>query len=223
MQPKPPLCQGTSEQLDFVRAHTRLTPVAFLPDLRLHQADDPYGLWERTEDTGLPFWAFAWTGGLALARHLLDSPSLVAGRTVLDLASGSGLVAIAAARAGAAQVTASEVDPYAAAAIEANAAANHVQITAICEDLLDRTGTGFDVVLAGDVFYDRALARRVLPFLETAAGEGSLVLVGDPGRRYLPRGSFTATARYDVPITEALEDAPIKRTTVWQVPGPASA
>ncbi|MEO5877268.1 MAG: 50S ribosomal protein L11 methyltransferase, partial [Streptosporangiaceae bacterium] len=157
---------------------------------------------------------------LALARYVLEAPAVVAGRTVLDLASGSGLVAIAACRAGAAHVTASEVDPYAAAAIEANAAANGVRISAVCEDLLDRTGTGFEVILAGDVFYDRALARRVLPFLASAAAEGALVLVGDPGRRYLPRGGYTAMARYDVPVSGALEDAPVKRTTVWQVPVP---
>ncbi|WP_460365636.1 class I SAM-dependent methyltransferase [Actinocorallia lasiicapitis] len=195
----------------------------YLPEIRLHQADDPYGLWERTEDTGLPFWAFAWTGGLALARHVLDRPEIVRGRTVLDLASGSGLVAIAAALAGAADVTASEVDPYAAAAVAANSEANGVTVRAICSDLLDSPlfatdSGGFDVVLAGDVFYDKVMARRIGPFLDRAAATGALVLVGDPGRQYLPRASYHALARYDVPVSQALEDSRVKRTTVWQVP-----
>lgn len=219
MQPDPPLCQKAREELAFVLTNTRLTAVPYLPEMKLHQADDPYGLWERTEDTGLPFWAFAWTGGLALARHVLDDPAIVAGRAVLDLAAGSGVVAIAAALAGARRVTASEVDPYAAAAVGANAEANGVGVIATCADLLDTSEIAFDVVLAGDVFYDRELARRVEPFLRKAARQGALVLVGDPGRRYLPRGAFTALARYDVPVSQALEDARMKRTTVWQVPG----
>jgi predicted nicotinamide N-methyase len=212
----PPLCRAPEEA--FVRDHTRLRAVPYLPEIRLHQADDPYGLWERTEDTGLPFWAFAWTGGLALARHLLDVPELVRGRSVLDAASGSGVVAIAAALAGAREVTACEVDPYAVAAVRANAEANGVNVTAVCEDLLDARRLDDEVVLAGDVFYDKAMSRRMEPFLRRAAGAGALVLVGDPGRRYLPRGAFTALARYDVPASRALEGSRHKRTTIWQVP-----
>ncbi|WP_344831260.1 class I SAM-dependent methyltransferase [Actinocorallia longicatena] len=189
--------------------------------MRLHQADDPYGLWERTEDTGLPFWAFAWTGGIALARHVLDRPELARGRRVLDLASGSGVVAIAAAMAGATEVVASEVDPYASAAVGANADANGVTVTALCEDLLDRDDLAFDLVLAGDVFYDRLMARRTEPFLRRMARLGAQVLVGDPGRQYLPRAAFHALARYDVPVSQAIEDSRVKRTTVWQVPAPA--
>ncbi|MEO3784233.1 50S ribosomal protein L11 methyltransferase [Actinocorallia sp. B10E7] len=217
MQPDPPpLCKAPEEA--FVRDHTRLRTVPYLPELRLHQADDPYGLWEHTEDTGLPFWSFAWTGGLALARHVLDSPELVRGRSVLDVASGSGVVALAAALAGASGVTASEVDPYAVAAINANADANGVSVTAVCEDLLDSPRIDHDVVLAGDVFYDKAVSRRVEPFLRRAAESGALVLVGDPGRRYLPRGAFTALARYDVPVSRTAEGSRRRRTTVWQVP-----
>ncbi|WP_106401778.1 class I SAM-dependent methyltransferase [Actinocorallia populi] len=217
MQPDPPpLCKAPEEA--FVRDHTRLRTVPYLPELRLHQADDPYGLGEHIEDTGLPYWSFAWAGGLALARHVLDVPELVRGRTVLDVAAGSGVAALAAARSGAREVTACEIDPYAAAAIRANAEANGARVTALCADLLDSRPPACDVVLAGDVFYDKALSRRIEPFLRDAAASGALVLVGDPGRRYLPRGAFTALARYDVPVSRTPEASRHRRTTVWQVP-----
>ncbi|HEU4348007.1 MAG TPA: 50S ribosomal protein L11 methyltransferase [Actinoplanes sp.] len=206
---------------DFVRAHTRLAPVPFVPEVRLHQADEPIALWERTEADGgteqpPPFWAFAWAGGQALARHVLDHPALVAGRDVLDLATGSGLVAIAAARAGADPVTANDVDPRSLAATRANAEANAIRLRCDEGDLLD-TDVRYGVILAGDVFYSRAMAARVLPFLRRAAGRGSLVLVGDPGRAYLPTDGMIRQASYDVPVAEALESVPIRHTTVWQV------
>ena len=205
---------------DFVRAHTRPAPVPFVPELLLHQADEPIELWELTEQAGgeqpPPFWAFAWAGGQALARHLLDDPALVAGRSVLDLACGSGLVALAAARAGARPVTANDVDPYALAATTVNAAANGVAVGTVEGDLLD-TDDRYGVVLAGDVFYSRAMAARVLPYLRRAAGRGSLVLVGDPGRAYLPVEGMIRRAAYDVPVLEALESVPVRRTTIWQV------
>ena len=204
---------------DFVRAHTRLTPVPFVSEVRLHQADEPIALWEHTEAGGPeqppPFWAFAWAGGQALARYLLDAPELVAGRPVLDLATGSGLVAIAAARAGATPVTANDIDPLSLAATRANAEANAVEVHTVEGDLLD-TDDAYGVVLAGDVFYSRAMAGRVLPFLRRAAGRGALVLVGDPGRAYAPDG-LIERAVYDVPVSEALESVPMRRTTVWQV------
>jgi predicted nicotinamide N-methyase len=204
---------------DFVRSHTRLSPVPFVPELRLYQADEPITLWERTEADGTaqppPFWAFAWAGGQALARYLLDTPDVVAGRSVLDLATGSGLVAIAAARAGARAVTANDIDPLSLAATRANAQANGVEMRIVEGDLLD-TDDAYGVVLAGDVFYSRDMAGRVLPFLRRAAGRGSLVLVGDPGRAYLPDG-LTERAAYQVPVPEALESVPVRRTTVWQV------
>ena len=205
----------------FVRSHTRLTAVPFVPEVRLHLADDAIELWERTEEEvggqlPPPFWAFAWAGGQALARYLLDHADLVTGRTVFDLASGSGLVAIAAARAGAAAVTANEIDPLAIAAVEANAAANDATVTAVLGDLLGGDAGGADVVLAGDVFYSRPMTDRVLPFLERAATRGATVLVGDPGRAYLPRDRFAQVATYEVPVTRSLESVDIKTTTVWR-------
>jgi predicted nicotinamide N-methyase len=205
--------------LDFVRAHTRLTGVPFVPELSLYQADEPIALWERTEaargEQPPPFWAFAWAGGQALARHLLDAPELVEGRSVLDLATGSGLVAIAAARAGGRPVTANDIDPLSLAATAANAEANAVDIRTVEGDLLN-TDDQYGVILAGDVFYSREFAGRVLPFLRRAAGRGSLVLVGDPGRAYMPTGMIKR-ASYDVPVPESLESVPVRHTTVWQV------
>jgi predicted nicotinamide N-methyase len=206
--------------LDFIRTHTAPSPVPFVPEIVLHQADEPIALWEKTEESGSeqppPFWAFAWAGGQALARHVLDHPDLVAGRSVLDLATGSGLVAVAAARAGADPVTANDIDPFSLAAAEVNAAANGVPVRTVEADLLDTDDT-YGVILAGDVFYSRAMAARVLPFLRRAAGRGSLVLVGDPGRAYLPAEGMIRQATYEVPVVESLESVPFRRTTVWQV------
>ena len=184
----------------FVRLHARLAPVAFVPEVLLHQADEPIGLWELTEgefssDRPPPFWAFAWAGGQALARYVTDHPELVAGRRVLDLASGSGLVAIAAARAGAASVRAVEVDELAVAAVALNAEANGVRVDAEFGDILDGDAGDAEVVLAGDVFYSEAMARRVLRFLLRAARAGAPVLVGDPGRAFLPRDRFDEAGR----------------------------
>jgi predicted nicotinamide N-methyase len=208
----------------FVRAGTTLGPVTLVPEIRLYQAAEPMGLWQRTEvsagRSGLdpPFWAFAWAGGQALARYLLDHPGTVRGRTVIDVASGSGLVAIAAARAGAAAVTGYDIDPLAAAAIEVNAAANGVTVQAVCADVLDSgelpvPGTG--AVLVADAFYQRELAARVTGFAGRARARGADVLVGDFGRAYLPRDRLTALASYDVPGQDTLEDRAVKRTTVW--------
>jgi predicted nicotinamide N-methyase len=202
--------------------------VALVPEIRLYQAADPVSLWQRIEvstgRTGLdpPFWAFAWAGGQALARYLLDHPDTVRGRAVIDVASGSGLVAIAAARAGAAAVTAYDIDPFAAAAIEVNAAANGVTVQTTCDDVLDRDdlpapGTG--AVLVADAFYQRELAARVAGFAGRGRARGADVLVGDFGRAYLPRSRLMALASYDVPGQDVLEDRAVKRTTVWAWPG----
>jgi predicted nicotinamide N-methyase len=194
-----------------------------IPEIRLHLAGDAIELWERTEQDAShaqlppPFWAFPWAGGQALARYLLDQPTIVRDRAVLDLAAGSGLVALAAARAGAATVTPTETDPLAITAIGLNSAANGIRLTAALGDVLDGEAPATDVVLAGDVFYERALAGRLLGFLDRAHAAGAVVLVGDPGRAYLPRDRFEPVATYQVPVPRTLEDADVKQTMVWQL------
>jgi predicted nicotinamide N-methyase len=205
--------------LEFIRSHTIAAPVPLVPEITIYQAQEPIALWEKTEESGAeqppPFWAFPWAGGQALARHLLDDPALVAGRSVLDLATGSGLVALAAARAGAGPVTANDIDPLSLAAAEANAAANRLTVHTVEADLLDTTPSQ-QVILAGDVFYSREMAARVLPFLRRAASGGALVLVGDPGRAYLPEG-LLKQATYQVPVPESLEGVISRTTTVWRI------
>jgi len=192
-----------------------------VPEIVLHQADDAIGLWERTElaaggaQLPPPFWAFAWAGGQAVARYLLDHPDVVHGRRVLDLAAGGGVTAIAAALAGASAVTATEIDPAAVEALALNAALNHVTVDAVCRDVLDEPVPDVDVVTAGDVFYNRDMAARVLAFVQRAAATGVAVLVGDPGRAYVPRADLVELARYDIPVTLDLESAEIKATRVW--------
>ncbi len=201
-----------------VVASTTLQPTPLVPEVSLHCAENAYDVWSLTdngdETAPMPFWSFPWAGGQALARYILDHPEIVAGRRVLDLAAGSGLVAIAASLAGAAEVTANDIDPYAAAAQELNAKANGVSITALMADLLD-TETDAEVVLAGDVCYERELSDRILAFLVRARGRGADVLLGDPGRTYLPRERLAHVASYDVPTTLVLEDQQTKRTTIW--------
>ena len=207
----------------MVRANTRLRSVALVPEIRVYQASEPIGVWQRTERaagrTGLdpPFWAFAWAGGQALARYLLDHPETVKDRHVIDVASGSGLVAIAAARAGAAAVTGYDIDPLAIAAITLNAAANGVTVLAVQADVLDTGDLGPDVLLVADAFYERELARRVTRFAERGQARGADVLIGDFGRAYLPRDRLTPLAAYDVPGLSALEDNDVKRTTIWEL------
>ncbi len=209
--------------LEIIRANTRLGPVPLVPEIQIHQASEPISLWEHTERatgrTGLdpPFWAFAWAGGRALARYLLDYPQLVRGRRVTDIASGSGLVAIAAAKAGASAVTACDIDPLAAAAIAMNARANKVTVKAVCADILSdgSQAAAGDLVLAADAFYERDLADRVMLFLERARRCGAAILAGDFGRTYLPRDRLITVASYDVPGLLVLEGSEIKRTTIW--------
>jgi len=211
--------------MEFVRLHARVAPVPLVPELRIHQADDAFLLWGASElareGAPLPFWAFPWAGGTALARHILDNPALVAGRRVLDLATGSGLVAIAAARAGAVAVTANDVDPIALAAAELNAAVNAVAITPLLGDLLETVDhplfASVDVMLAGDIAYERSMAERVFALLRGLACRGIEAYVGDPGRPYVATAGLEPVAIYDVPVSRALEDADVKSTTVWSV------
>lgn len=201
-----------SHRRSFVARHTRLRAVDGLDGIRLHLADDVARLWPAVEaelgidGAPIPFWAFAWAGGLALARHLGEHPDAVRGARTLDFATGSGLVAIAAARAGAAEVVACDVDPFAEAACSMNARANGVHLGFTRRDLLDEPPPDVDVLLAGDTWYEAPLAERVLPWLRAAAAGGARVLVGDPGRRYLPGDAFTELARYQVHTTTILED-----------------
>jgi predicted nicotinamide N-methyase len=207
-----------AEHYITVVASTTLLPTPLVPEVCLYCAENAYDVWSLTDDgdesAPMPFWSFPWAGGQALARYLLDHPEVVADRRVLDLAAGSGLVAIAAKLAGAAQVTANDIDPYAAAAQEMNAKANGVEIRTVTADLLD-TETDADVVLAGDVCYERDLSDRTLAFLVRAQARGATVLLGDPGRTYLPRERLAEVASYDVPTTLVLEDQQTKRTTIW--------
>lgn len=213
---------ATLDRSSFIRTHTRLLPVPHAPEIALHVAEEATELWQKTEDElaviGLPppFWAFAWAGGQALARYLLDHREVVAGRHVLDFASGSGLVAIAAARSGAARVEGCDIDAFAVAAIGINAAANGVAVTARADDLIGRD-EGWDVICAGDVCYERDMAERVIAWLSALSARGATVLIGDPGRSYLPKGRLEAVATYEVPVTRALEDAEIKRSSVWRL------
>ena len=212
---------------DFIRANTKLLPVPLVPEISLHLAEESLPIWQKTEEqlgemnVPPPYWAFAWAGGQALARYVLDHAGLVGGRRVLDLGAGAGLAGIAAMKAGALQVLAADIDALALAAIGLNAAAGGVAIATTDADLLapggDRWALECDVVLVGDLFYERPLAERVLAFIEAAGVRGALVLVGDPRRSYVPSKRFRQVAEYVVPVTRELEDAEIKRTAVWRL------
>ncbi|APG92761.1 class I SAM-dependent methyltransferase [Sinorhizobium americanum] len=205
----------------FIRANTGILSPPHVPEIRLHLASEAHDLWLKTEEEleaiGLPppFWAFAWAGGQGLARYVLDHPEVVRGRRVVDFASGSGLVAIAAMLAGAAEVLAVDIDPWAETAVRLNADLNGVEVKFLGEDIIGRECEA-DVYLAGDVFYDKGFADLLQPWFETLGSAGAAVLVGDPGRAYCPRERLAALATYEVPVTRALEDSEVKRTTVWR-------
>lgn len=210
-------------QRAFVLRHTRLRPVPGLESIRLHLADEVLPLWRagqvETEDSDapLPYWAFAWAGGLAIARYLGDHPEDVVGRRVLDVASGSGLCAIAAMRAGAMAATAADIDPFAVAAIELNARANGCRLTTAPHDLLGEDPPDVDLILAGDAWYEARLADRVLPWLRRAVAHGIDVVIGDPGRRYLPTEDLLEVASYEVRTTTELEDLDQKTGRVYRL------
>jgi len=207
----------------FVLRHTRLRAVPGLEEISLHLADDVLRLTHAIQvetddpDPPVPYWAFAWAGGLAIGRYLREHPEVVAGRRVFDLASGSGLCAIASMRAGAAEATGADIDAFAVAAIAVNSAANGYRVSVVRRDVLDDRPPDVDVILAGDCWYDARLAGRVLPWLKCARSLGIDVLVGDPGRRDLPTGELVEVAAYDVRTTTELDDLTLRRGRVYSL------
>ena len=207
----------------FISRFARQLSPPDLPELQLWLADEVTPLWEATsavlahKDVEPPYWAFAWPGGIALARYLLDNPDLVAGRSVLDLAAGSGLVGLAAAKAGARSVLLADTDPTAVVAIQLNAIANHCSVDATSEDLLGAKPPDVEVVVAGDVCYEQPMAGRVLAFLNAAAAQGATVLLADPGRQYLPSNGLRSLATLQVQTSRNIESTDLKTVTVWEL------
>lgn len=204
---------------DFIRANAQLAAPPLVPELRLYLATDVVPLWRKTEEElqamGVPppFWAFAWAGGQALARYVLDNPGIVRGRRVLDFGAGSGIVALAAAKAGAAHVLAADIDKFSVAAIGANAQANALTVAATGDDMIG-SAEAFGVILVGDMCYERPLAERLMGWLKQSQAD---VLIGDPGRNYFPKDGLTKLAHYSVPTSRDLEDREIRETGVWRL------
>ena len=217
------MSSSTVDAVSFIRANTRVLAAPLAPEIRLHLADEITPLWQATEETLArdqlppPYWAFAWAGGQALARHVLDHPDLVRGKSVLDFGAGCGLLALAAAKADAAAVTAAEIDPFAAAAIAANAALNGVAIEVVTTDLSDGDRRFWKLVTAGDICYEQPMAERAMRWLRFLAGRGSTVLLGDPGRAHVPGDGLCELARYDVPTSHELEGRERCDGFVWRV------
>jgi predicted nicotinamide N-methyase len=211
------------DRASFIRRSTAIAAPPLVPEIRLHLATEITPIWQATEESlaraGVPppFWAFAWAGGQALARYLLDHPESVLGRVVLDFGAGSGLVAIAAAKAGASRVLAAEIDHIGAAAISANAALNCVTVEVISADLIGQADRRWNVITAGDVCYEQPMAGRVTRWLRDLARGGRLVLLGDPGRAYLPADGLRERARYVVLTSRELEDRDTRDAIVWEV------
>lgn len=217
----PGMTRTESSRRDFILSNTAILSPPLVPEVLLHIATEAVPLWQKTEEElgeiGLPppFWAFAWAGGQALSRYILDHPETVRGQHIIDLASGSGLVAIAAMRAGAANALAADIDEFSATAIALNATLNDVSLSITTEDLLCAATPDCDAILVGDLFYEQSLAARLLDWLVTAQRRGTKILIGDPGRTYLPKDRLTQLATYSVPVTRDLEDAEIKQGAVW--------
>jgi predicted nicotinamide N-methyase len=213
-----------TEPRAFILQNTAVMAPPHVPEIRLHLADEAHELWLKTEEElqeiGLPppFWAFAWAGGQGLARYILDHPEIVRGKRVVDFATGSGMVAIAALMAGAASVLAVDIDPWAETAVALNAEANGVSVAFERADIIGRDIEA-DVLLAGDVFYDQSFAAAIIPWFEKLSASGVTVMAGDPGRAYCPRDRLTSLEVYQVPVTRALEDSEVKRTVVWRFGG----
>jgi predicted nicotinamide N-methyase len=206
--------------LQFIRENTSILMPPLVPEIKLHLAHEALPIWQKTEDElgeiGLPppFWAFAWAGGQALARYILDNPKIVRGQSVIDIASGSGLVGIAAMKAGAASVLAADIDQFSMAAIDLNATLNSVEISRTNDDLLVNPPPHVDVILVGDLFYEKSVAEKCFAWLQQSNAQ---ILIGDPGRSYLPKSKLTQIASYAVPVSRDLEDAEIKQTAVWRL------
>jgi predicted nicotinamide N-methyase len=211
------------EAASFIRANTVVAALPIVPEIRLHLATEITPIWQATEaslariNLPPPYWAFAWAGGQALARHILDHPEIVAGRRVLDFGAGSGLLSIAAAKAGAASVTAAEIDTIAAVAITLNADLNGVAVAVASADLIGGAGDEWDVILVGDMCYERPLAERLTAWLRDLSAHGKDVLLGDPGRTYLPKAGLAALARYTVPTSLELEDRESREGVVFRL------
>lgn len=211
-----------TDPAEFILANTALVSPPLVPEIKLHLATEVVPLWRLTEDElaakGIPppYWAFAWAGGQALSRYVLDHPELFVGKTVLDFGSGSGLVAIAAAKAGADRVTAADIDEFARAAIKLNAIANSAIVSATTDDLIGSDGN-WRVILVGDMCYERPLAERLMEWLTDRAAHGATVLLGDPGRSYFPKGGVEKLSTYRVQTTRDLEDREIRETSVYRL------
>lgn len=203
----------------FVRDNTELLTPPLVPEIKLHLASEVVPLWRKTEEElaeiGVPppYWAFAWAGGQALARYVLDHPEIAAGKQVLDFGAGSGLVALAAAKAGARHVIAADIDPFAIAAIARNARANRLAVETVDRDMIG-SAEHFDLILVGDMCYERPLAERLMAWLKETPAD---ILLGDPGRSYFPKSGLTRLATYNVPTTRELEDREIRETSVWRL------
>jgi len=210
------------EKAAFIHATTHLRPVPLVPEVEIYSADEAVPLWQKTEqqlerdNLPPPFWAFAWAGGQALARYLLDNPDIVAGKSVLDFGAGSGIVAIAAAKAGAKTVLAADIDKFAAAATDENAHANNVEVAITADDVIGRND-GWQTILVADMCYERPLAERLLAWLQQRSGAGANVLIGDPGRSYFPKSGVEKLATYRVQTTRELEDREIRETSVYRL------
>lgn len=220
------MTQLPRNQRDFILANTSISSPPQVPEIKLYLADEAHNLWSKTEeelnqiDLPPPFWAFAWAGGQGLARYILDNPSLVANKSVLDFASGSGLVAIAAKSSGAVKVVANDIDPFCNAAIGLNAELNEQHIIPSNDNMLATAINNLndiDVILAGDIFYDKQMVNDLWPFLQAAASSGATVIVGDPGRTYIPEQGLDLLATYNVPVSRILEDSDVKLTSIWKV------
>lgn len=207
----------------FIAANTKVLAPPLVPEILLHLAEESLPIWQKTEEELCqqnippPYWAFAWAGGQALARYLLDHIDIVAGKHVIDIGTGSGLTAIAAKLAGADTVQATDIDPFSIFATELNAVLNDAEIAVALEDVLEGQPPSCEVIILADVFYERQLADRALAFCRAAKAQGACILIGDPKRNYFPATEFSCLATYDVAVTRELEDAMIKKTSVWQL------